>query len=190
MHIPVVADSSGPPTARRGSTAAAMLVRAVLELLGACGRPTTRTSRATPSGWAPCGRARPRGTRCSRWCGRRRGRHSRGSRRSVEVGVARAVVPRVVARRRRRGGAGGVAHRVVVEQNDPGHTSRCFAGLHCTVTLATPQGALQTTVLHTFLKCGVMASCAHRDSSARIRRSAGKAWREPHEVTLKHPGSR
>ena len=140
--------------------------------------------------WAPCGRVRPRGTRCSRWCGRRRVHSSRGSRRSVEVGVARAVVPRVVARRRRRGGAGGVAHRVVVEQNDPGHTSRCFAGLHCTVTLATPQGALQTTVLHTFLKCGVMASCAHRDSSARVRRSAGKAWREPHEVTLKHPGGR
>ena len=40
------------------------------------------------------------------------------------------------------------------------------------------------------LKCGVMTLCAHRDSSARNRRSAGEAWREPHEVKLKQPGGR
>ena len=40
------------------------------------------------------------------------------------------------------------------------------------------------------VKCGVMTSCAHRDSYARNRKSAGEVLGEPHEVTLKHPGGR
>ena len=39
-------------------------------------------------------------------------------------------------------------------------------------------------------KCGVMASFAHRDSSAIDRMSAGEASLEPREVMLKHPGGR
>lgn len=91
-------------TARLASRPAAAPPAAAAATATARGCPTTRTSRAMRSGWAPCGRARQRGTRCSRWSGHHSSRSSRGGRRGE--GAAKA------ARAPRRGGAGGGARGV------------------------------------------------------------------------------